>query len=35
MRYLKKIYDGEAILAVISNIGEDVYNAFVANKCMM
>jgi hypothetical protein len=30
----EKIYDGEPILAVISNIGED-YNTVVSNKCIM
>jgi hypothetical protein len=30
-----KIFDGEPILFVISNIGEDVYNTVVSNKCMM
>jgi hypothetical protein len=33
---LEKIYDGERIIAVISNIGEDVqYRTVVANECMM
>jgi hypothetical protein len=31
----EKINDGEPILAVISNIGEDVYNTVVSNKCVM
>ncbi len=29
-----KIYDGEPILTVVSNIGED-YNTAVSNKCIM
>jgi hypothetical protein len=31
----EKIYDGEPILSVISNIVVDVYNTVVSNKCMM
>jgi hypothetical protein len=31
----EKIYDGEPILSVISNIGEDVYNTVVSKECMM
>ncbi len=30
----EKIYDGELILTVVSNIGED-YNAVVSIKCIM
>jgi hypothetical protein len=30
----EKTYDGEPILTVFSNIGED-YNTVVSNKCMM
>jgi hypothetical protein len=30
----EKIYDGEPILTVVSNIGED-YNTVVSNKCIM
>jgi hypothetical protein len=30
----KKIYDGEPILTIISNIGEDV-NSYVSIQCMM
>ncbi len=30
----EKIYDGEPILTVVSNIGED-YNTAVSNKCIM
>jgi hypothetical protein len=31
----EKIYDGEPILTVISNIGEDVHNTVVSAKCLM
>ena len=33
----EKIYDGESIIAVLLNIGEDVhlYNTVVSIKCMM
>jgi hypothetical protein len=31
----EKIYDGEPILTVFSNIGEDVYNTVVSIKCML
>jgi hypothetical protein len=30
----EKKYDGEPILTVVSNIGED-YNSVVSNKCIM
>ncbi len=30
----EKIFDGEPILSVVSNIGED-YNTVVSNKCIM
>jgi hypothetical protein len=30
----EKIYDGEPILTVVSNIGED-YNTVVSNKCTL